>query len=30
VIDAEPVGKFDLVERVLKELQFVPVVPGPR
>ena len=30
VIDAELVGEFDLIERVLKQLQLVAVIPRPR
>ena len=30
VIDAEPVGEFDLVERVLEQPVLVAVVPRPR
>jgi hypothetical protein len=30
MIDAKPVGQFDLVERILEQLQFVAFVPRPR
>jgi hypothetical protein len=30
VIDAEPIGQLDLVERILKQLQLVAVMPRPR
>ena len=30
VIDADPVGKLDLIERILEQLQLVAVVPRPR
>ena len=30
VIDAETVGQFDLIQRVLKQLQLVAVMPGAR
>ena len=30
VVDAEPVGEFDLVERLLKQPVLVALVPGPR
>src|SRR5438552_3473434 len=29
-VDAEAVGELNLVERVLKELQLAPIVPGSR
>ena len=30
VVDAEPVGEFDLIERVLEQALLVAVVPRPR
>jgi hypothetical protein len=30
VIDAEPVGKLYLIERVLKQFEFVTFMPWPR
>ena len=30
VIDSEAICKFDLIERILKELKLVAVMPGPR
>jgi hypothetical protein len=30
VIDAETIGEFDLVERVLEELELVTLFPRPR
>jgi hypothetical protein len=30
VIEAEAVGQLDLMERLVKEVAFVALVPGPR